>query len=110
MAVEFFLEDLSLGRQIRAVQRKPLPAHAVSRCPCVRKCGKSLQSYLTLCDTMNLGFLRQEYWSGLPCPPPGDSPNLGIKPVSLASLALAVGFFTTNAIWEAPSICVYNSK
>ena len=50
MAVEFFLEDLSLGRQIRAVQRKPLPAYAVSRCPRVCKCGKSLQLYLTLCS------------------------------------------------------------
>ena len=41
-----------------------------------------------------MGFSRQEYWSGLPCPPPGDLPGPGIKPVSLASLALAVGFFT----------------
>ena len=30
------------------------------------------------------GFSRQEYWSGLPCPPPGDLPNLGIKPRSPA--------------------------
>ena len=30
------------------------------------------------------GFSRQEYWSGLPCPPPGDLPNPGIKPRSLA--------------------------
>ena len=28
------------------------------------------------------GFSRQEYWSGLPCPPPGDLPNLGIEPAS----------------------------
>ena len=31
-----------------------------------------------------MGFPRLEYWSGFPCPPPGDLPNLGIKPVSLA--------------------------
>ena len=31
-----------------------------------------------------LGFSRQEYWSGLPCPPPGDLPNPGFKPRSLA--------------------------
>ena len=31
-----------------------------------------------------MGFSRQEYWSGLPCPPPGDLPNPGIKPVSPA--------------------------
>ena len=30
------------------------------------------------------GFSRQEYWSGLPCPPPGDLPDPGIKPRSLA--------------------------
>ena len=29
-------------------------------------------------------FSRQEYWSGLPCPPPGDLPDLGIKPGYLA--------------------------
>ena len=42
------------------------------------------------------GFSRQEYWSGLPCPPPGDLPKLGIEPVSLMSPALAGGFFTTE--------------
>jgi len=31
---------------------------------------------------MSMGFSRQEYWSGLPCPPPGDFPNPGIKPGS----------------------------
>ena len=36
-----------------------------------------------------MGFSRQEYWSGLPCPPPGDLPGLGIEPVSLRSPALA---------------------
>ena len=33
---------------------------------------------------LSMGFSRQEYWSGLPCPPPGDLPNPGIKPRSLA--------------------------
>ena len=45
-------------------------------------------------------FSRQ-YYSGLPCPSPGDVPNPGIKPASLMIPALAGGFFTTNAIWEA---------
>ena len=44
---------------------------------------------------LSVGFFRQEYWSGLPFPPPGDLPNPGIKPESLVSLALAAGFFTT---------------
>ena len=48
----------------------------------------------TLCDPMDCslpcrlfcpwGFSRQEHWSGLPCPPPGDLPNPGIKPRSPA--------------------------
>ena len=47
------------------------------------------------------GFSRQEYWSGLPFPPSGDLPDSEIKPVSLTSPALAGGFFTTSAAWEA---------
>ena len=39
---------------------------------------------------------RQEYWSGLPYPTPGNLPNPGIQPRSLASPALAGGFFTTK--------------
>ena len=45
-------------------------------------------------------FSRQEYWSGLPFPP-GDLSHPGIKPTSLLSPALAGGFFTTSATWEA---------
>ena len=37
-----------------------------------------------------MGFPRQEYWSGLPCPPPGDLPNPGVEPTSLRSPALQV--------------------
>ena len=42
---------------------------------------------------LSMGFPRQEYWSGLPFPPPGDLPHPGIEP---ASLALAGRFFTTE--------------
>ena len=41
-----------------------------------------------------MGFSRQEYWSGLPCPPPGDLPDPGIEPISTISPALADRFFT----------------
>ena len=51
---------------------------------------------------LSMGFSRQEYWSGLPCPSPGDLPDPGIEPVSLTSPALAGGFFTTRTTWEAP--------
>ena len=49
---------------------------------------------------LSIGFSRQEYWSGMPCPPPGKLPNPGIEPASLKS-ALAGEFFTTSATWEA---------
>ena len=63
------------------------------------------QSCLTLCGPMDyspppnpqallfMRFSRQEYWTGLPCPPPGDLPDTGIEPVSPA---LAGRFFTTE--------------
>ena len=38
---------------------------------------------------LSLGFSRQEYWSGLPCPPPRDHPDSGIKPMSIISFPLA---------------------
>ena len=56
---------------------------------------------------LSMGFSRQEYWSGLSCLPPGDPPDLGIKPASLTSPALAGKFFTTSPTWEAQEI-VYN--
>ena len=49
---------------------------------------------------LTVGFSRQEYWSRLPCPPPGDLPNPGIEPLSLTSPALAGGFFITDTTWE----------
>ena len=60
-----------------------------------------VQLCLTLCDPMtvarqaplSMGFSRQEYWSGLPCPPPGDLPDPGIEP---ASPVLAARFFATE--------------
>ena len=64
--------------------------------------GLVIKSYSTLetpwtvaCQApLFMGFSRLEYWSGLPCPPPGDLPDPGIKPVSLPSPALAGRFFT----------------
>ena len=44
---------------------------------------------------LSMGFFRQEYWSGLPFPTPGDLPDPGIEHASLASPALAGGFFTS---------------
>ena len=62
---------------------------------------KVTQSYPTLCNSKyysqpgssSMEFSRQEYWSGLPCPPPGDLPNPGIK---LQSPALQVDSLPTE--------------
>ena len=40
---------------------------------------------------LSMGFSREGYWSGLPCPPPGDLPYPGVEPVSLTSPLLAAG-------------------
>ena len=57
------------------------------------------------CQTpLSVGFSRQEYWSGLPCSPPGGLPDPGIKPTSLMSPALAGVFFTASATWEAKNL------
>ena len=49
-----------------------------------------------------MGFSRQESWSGLSCPPPGDLPKPGIEPKSLLCPALAGRFFTASGTCEAP--------
>ena len=59
---------------------------------------------------VSMGFSRQEYWSRLKCPPPGDLPDPGIKLSSFMSPALADGFFTTSATWEALLWIVTNQK
>ena len=46
---------------------------------------------------LSMGFSKQEYWSGLPFPSPGDLPDPGIKAMSLRFPALAGEFFTTSA-------------
>jgi len=48
-----------------------------------------------------MGFSKQEYWSGLPCPPPRDLPDPGMESTSLKFLALVDRFFTTSATGEA---------
>ena len=48
---------------------------------------------------LSMGFSRQEYWSALPFPSPGDLPNPGIETPSLVSSSLAGGLFTTSTFW-----------
>ena len=87
-------------------------------CVCARV--KSLQSNPTLCDPTDCsppdsslhGILRHKYWSGLPCPPPGDLLDPGIEPLSLTSPALASRFFITNATQHVNKMvsCLYNNS
>ena len=62
-------------------------------CACVLSHFSRVQLFETLWTVahqalLSLGFFRQEYWSALPCPPPEDLPNPGIKPASPATPAL----------------------
>ena len=73
---------------------------------CVLSCFNRVCLFATPCivarqGPLSMAFSKQESWSGLPCPPPGDLPNPGIEPTSLMSPALASMFFTTSATWEA---------
>ena len=50
---------------------------------------------------LSVGFSRQEYWTGLLCPPPGDLSNPRTEPLSLMSSTLLGVFFASTATWEA---------
>ena len=56
---------------------------------------------ITCQPPLSMGFSRQEYWSVLPHPLPGDLPDQRIKPAFLMCPVLAGGFFTTSVTWEA---------
>ena len=95
----------SLPRPLPSACRQPSPPRVLA-CSflCVRCCVYS--DMHRLCNPMDRGpagcsvrgFSRQEYWSGLPFPPPGDRPHPGmIKFASPASPELAGGFFTRAA-------------
>ena len=73
----------------------PLLSHFGRVRPCVTPWTAASQAPLSM------GVSRQEYWSGLPCPPPGDLPDPGAESTSLMSPALAGEFFITSATWEA---------
>ena len=69
----------------------------------------SVQLFVTLWTVahmapLSMRFSRQEYWSGLSCPPAGDLPDPGFEPASLMSPALADEFFTTSTTWETQSL------
>ena len=76
---------------------------------CMLSCFSHVQLFVTLWIVAHqaplfMGFCRQEYWSGLTFLPPGSLPDPGIKPVSLASTALADEFFTTKPPRKPPML------
>ena len=63
------------------------------------------------CHTpLTLGFSRQEYWSGLPYPPPGDLPHPGIEPMSPASPAMQEDSLPTEPLGKPPASLIPNSN
>ena len=101
------LPDLNLHGHRACVYLFAVFAPALTQCLAHSACVPSrFRVFVTLWAMarqapLPMGFSRQEYWSGLPCPPPGDLPNAGIELASLTSPALAGEFFTTLATWEA---------
>ena len=96
-------KESDMTEQLSTAQHNPFLTNLV--CPRVRF------SRVWLCVTLwtrarqsplSMGFFRQEYWSGLPCPLPGDPPNPGVKPKSLIFPALEGRLFTSSSTWEAP--------
>ena len=71
-------------------------------CVCVLSCFSCVRLFATLWTVahqapLSMGFPRQEYWSGLPCPPPEEISHPGMELLLHRSPALAGGFFTTSA-------------
>ena len=99
---------------VRRVRRSKVLVFSVYACMCT----KSLQLYSTLCDPKDcsllgssvLGILQTRILSGLPSLSPGHFPNPGDEPASLKCPALAGGFFTTSATWEAPPLLTGTCK
>ena len=64
----------------------------------------TLMDHIAHQASLSMGFSRQEHWSGLPCPPPGDLPDPRIKPTSPVPPALAGRFFTIEPP-DKPLLC-----
>ena len=69
----------------------PVPCYA----QWLQSCSRLFATLWTVAHQTSLSvkFFQKDYWSGFPCPTPGDLPDPGIEPISLASPALAGGFF-----------------
>ena len=77
----------------------PMRACLISCFHCIQFCVS--QRTVAFQAPPSVRFSGQEYWIGLPCPPPGDLPDPKVESVSLTSPALGGGFFSMSATWEA---------
>ena len=87
--------------------QQPFPPWTMTVCCAVLSCFSHVRLFATLQTVarqapLSRAFSRQECWSGLPMPSPGDLPDPGMEPTSLSSPALAGRLFTTSATWQQP--------
>ena len=85
------------------------------KCKCALSCFSCIQLFaapwtIACWAPLSMGFFRQEYWSGLPCHPPGDLPDPGMESASLMSPALAGKFCTTSTTWFRYQVLRSNSN
>ena len=66
--------------------------------------------YCSLQSPLSMGFSRQEYWSGLPCPSPGDLPDPEIKPMSPVSPTLQADSLPTAPLGSSYSMYLMRSR
>ena len=102
-----FLKDFTVLGKHRKTKETPLSLYIymyiciwLVACSVAQSCPTPVIAW-TRQAPLSMGFPKQEYWSGLPFPPPGDLPDPGIELTSLVSPALVGRFFTT----EQPMCC-----
>ena len=104
---KIWYHGLNISMYSRSICWSPNPEGDCLRGVCVLSCFSRVCLLVTpwtaACQApLSMGVSRQEYWSGLPCSPPEDLPDPGIKSVSFMSPVLAAGFFPTSTTWKSP--------
>ena len=110
--IQYISQDLFI-RTNKSVKKNVIklfksgPAFSEERKEMISACSVVSDSFVTPWTvahqaSLSTGLFRQEYWSELPFPTPGELPDPGMGPISPASPALAERFFTIVATREAP--------